>query len=100
MAALDSAASVIWLVMSFLTTEAALPDTTNYNSVIPVKTMAVVMLLMRVASLRFTKNFRLYPSAAEIRFDRSPPRICLSTAAALKFLQKLLRNFAGYDILS
>ncbi len=51
MEALDSTASVIWFVMSFLTIAAMLLDTVNQSSSIPARVMAVVMMLMRVASL-------------------------------------------------
>ena len=55
-AALDSTASVIWLVMLLLTIEAARLDTTNQSSSMPAKVIAVVIILMRVASLLFTRN--------------------------------------------
>ena len=57
MAALDSTASVIWLVMSFLTMEAVLVDTTSQSSTIPNRVIAVVIMPMRVASFLFSRNF-------------------------------------------
>ncbi len=56
-AALDSTASVIWLVMLLLTIEAARLDTTNQSNSMPAKVIAVVIILMRVASFLFTRNF-------------------------------------------
>ena len=56
MAARDSTASVIWLVMSLFTTEAALLDTTSQSSSIPISVIAVVMIPIRVASFLFSKN--------------------------------------------
>ena len=50
MAALDSTASVIWFVISFLTIDAALVDTISHSSNIPTRVIAVVIILIRVAS--------------------------------------------------
>ena len=61
MAALDSTASVIWLVISFLTMEAVLEDTTTQSRDIPARVMIVVIIPMRVASLLFARNFMNRP---------------------------------------
>lgn len=55
-AALDSTASVIWLVISPLTIEAALVDTTSQSSIIPIKVIIVVITPIRVASYLFSIN--------------------------------------------
>ena len=60
MAALDSTASVIWLVMSFLTMSEPLSDTVRHSRSIPARVMHVVMMPIRVASLRFTRNFMIH----------------------------------------
>ena len=48
--ALDSTASIIWLVILFFTMEETRLDTMTQSSSIPVKVMTVVIMPIRVAS--------------------------------------------------
>ena len=65
-AALDSTASVIWLVISFLTMEAVLVDTMIQSSSIPIRVMAVMIIPMRAASFLFTRNFIKAPPKKKV----------------------------------
>ena len=66
MAALDSTASVIWLVMSFLTIEAVFVDTMNQSRDIPANVIAVVRMPMRVTSFLLARNFINSPPIIKI----------------------------------
>ena len=61
MEALDSTASGIWLVISFLTVEEALAHKLIQSRSIPVRIMVVVVMPIRVASFWFVRNFINFP---------------------------------------
>lgn len=60
-AALDSTASIIWLVMLFFTIDATELETMNQSRSIPEKVIIVVIMLMRVASFWLIRDLITFP---------------------------------------